>query len=222
MGCLLLVLFWRPWSAKPFEAKTPRDEAAAPAVPAREDAVPAQKPAAPAQEPAEAGLPEYGPDWVVQDLLPVNEYSRPGEKLEVINGVVVHYTGNPGTTAEQNRSYFNNLATTHETYASSHFVVGIDGTVIQCVPLNEVAYCSSSRNSDTISIECCHAGESGEFSRETIDSLLRLLNWLTDTYGLSREDILRHYDVTGKECPRWYVRNPEAWEELLDGIIFPG
>lgn len=218
LGCLLLVLFWHPWSGKPSQAEGPRDEDAVPAAPA----VPAWKDTALAREPAEAGLPEYGPDWVVQDILPVNEYSRPGEKLDVINGVVVHYTGNPGTTAEQNRSYFNNLATTHETYASSHFVVGIDGTVIQCVPLNEVAYCSSSRNSDTISIECCHADESGEFSQETIDSLLCLLDWLTETYSLTREDILRHYDVTGKECPRWYVRNPEAWEKLLDEVVFPG
>ena len=59
------------------------------------------------------------PDWIVQDILPINEYSRPGIELSEVNGVVVHYTGNPGTTAEQNRSYFGNLADTKETYASS-------------------------------------------------------------------------------------------------------
>ncbi len=61
------------------------------------------------------------PDWIVQDILPVNEYSRPGIALSEVNGVVVHYTGNPGTTAEQNRSYYKNLAETKETYAISHF-----------------------------------------------------------------------------------------------------
>ena len=45
-------------------------------------------------------------------LLPVNEYSRPGTKLKKIKGIVVHYTGNPGTTAAQNRSYFAGLAET--------------------------------------------------------------------------------------------------------------
>ena len=160
------------------------------------------------------------PDWIVQDLLPVNEYSRPGTKLDQVNGVVVHYTGNPGTTAEQNRSYFGNLADTHETYASSHFVIGMDGTVLQCVPLDEVAYCSSYRNSDTIAIECCHGDESGAFSQDTLDSLNRLLNWLIETYGLDRADILRHYDVTGKECPYYYVKHPEAWTELLDKLSF--
>ena len=52
------------------------------------------------------------PDWITQELLPINPYSRPGEALEEVNGVVVHYVGNPGTTAQQNRSYFENLAQT--------------------------------------------------------------------------------------------------------------
>ena len=159
------------------------------------------------------------PDWVVEDLLPVNDYSRPGTELKKVNGVVVHYTGNPGTTAEQNRSYFANLAQTHETYASSHFVIGIDGTVIQCVPLDEIAYCSNRRNDDTISIECCHQDESGEFSEETLESLTRLLNWIIDTYDLERGDIIRHYDVTGKECPKYFVDNPEEWEAFLDTLF---
>ena len=58
---------------------------------------------------------------------PSNEYSRPGTPLREISGVVVHYVGNPGTTAAANRSFFANLALTHETYASAHFVVGLDG-----------------------------------------------------------------------------------------------
>lgn len=45
-------------------------------------------------------------DWVTVDLLPVNQYSRPGIPLKEVNGIVVHYTGNPNTTAEQTKSYF--------------------------------------------------------------------------------------------------------------------
>ena len=161
------------------------------------------------------------PDWVTQDLLPTNAWSRPGDELKQVNGVVVHYVGNPGTTAQQNRSYFASLAETHETYASSHFVIGLDGEIIQCVPLTEISYCSSQRNSDTIAIECCHPGEDGQFNEATMQSLIRLLNWLIDTCNLEREDVIRHYDVTGKECPRYYVQNPEAWEDLLDQLTFP-
>ena len=69
---------------------------------------------------------EKSPDFAVE-LLTVNEYSRPGTELAQVNGIVVHYTANPGTTAEQNRSYFESLAETWETHASSHFIIGISG-----------------------------------------------------------------------------------------------
>ena len=160
------------------------------------------------------------PNWITQDILPINEYSRPGTKLDEVNGVVVHYTGNPGTTAEQNRSYYGNLAETHETKVSSHFVIGIDGTIIQCVPLDEVAYCSNHRNNDTISIECCHSDTTGQFSQATLDALIQLLNWLISTYDLSQDDILRHYDVTGKECPYYFVKHPDAWMRFLNGLTY--
>ena len=168
-------------------------------------------------------LPEEIPDvpeWVTQELLPINEYSRPGEKLTAVNGVVVHYTGNPGTTAEQNRSYFAGLAKTGETYASSNFVIGLEGEVLECVPLDEVAYASSQRNYDTLSIEVCHPDDTGEFTQASYDALVKLVQWLVDTYGLEQDQILRHYDVTGKECPRYYVQHPEAWEAFLDDLIF--
>ncbi len=168
-----------------------------------------------------ASLPDEVPAWVDQELLPINPYSRPGTPLEAVNGVVIHYTGNPGTTAEQNRSYFAGLALSHETYASSQFLIDMDGSVIQCVPVNEIAYCSSQRNADTLSIEVCHPDESGRFTEETQASLTRLVQWACDTYGLARDQILRHYDVTGKECPRYFVDHPDAWETFLDGLNFP-
>ena len=52
------------------------------------------------------------PDRLVQAILPVNEYSRPGIALSEVNGVVVHYTGNPGTTAEQNRNRIGTITRT--------------------------------------------------------------------------------------------------------------
>lgn len=158
-------------------------------------------------------------DWVTVDLLPVNQYSRPGIPLKQVNGVVVHYTGNPNTTAEQTRSYFNNLATTGETYASSHFIIGMDGTIIQCVPLDEESYCSNSRNADTIAIECCHPDSSGQFTDETYNALVKLVRYLTDTYGLNADDVIRHYDVTGKLCPYYYATNEDAWQAFKEDVF---
>ena len=158
------------------------------------------------------------PDWVTVDLLPLNQFSRPGTPLEQVNGVVIHYVGNPGTTAAQNHSYFANLAQTGETYASSHFLVGLDGEVLQNIPLNEIAYCSNQRNDDTISIECCHPDDSGVFTPETYDALVRLTRWLMEEYRLDSSQVLRHYDGTGKICPRAFVEDPAAWAQFLADV----
>ena len=48
------------------------------------------------------------PELDVQ-LLTVNEYSRPGIATDGVRGVVVHYTANPGSTAQNNRDYFESL-----------------------------------------------------------------------------------------------------------------
>ena len=151
-------------------------------------------------------------DNIQQEILPVNPYSRPGDKVSKVTAIVVHYVGNPGTTAEQNRSYFNNLAELNNAYASSHYVVGLQGEIIQCVPLDEIAYASNNRNYDTISIECCHQDAEGRFTDDTYNSLVRLVAALCRTYGLNPEtDVIRHYDVTGKLCPIYYVNNPDEW-----------
>ena len=130
--------------------------------------------------------------------------------------MVIHYVGNPGTTARANRNYFASLASGKEgTYASSHFVVGLEGEVVQCVPLTEVAYASNTRNGDTVSIEVCHPDETGEFSPVTYGRCVELAAWLCREFKLDPEtDVIRHYDVTGKECPLYYVEHPEAWERL--------
>ena len=152
------------------------------------------------------------------ELLDINEYSRPGIPLGKINGIVVHYTANPGSTAEENRNYFENLKDSHETKVSSHFVIGIDGEIVQCIPSSEIAYASNERNSATLSIECCHKDETGKFTQDTYRSLVRLTGWLCQRFGLTSEDVIRHYDVAGKNCPRYYVEHPEAWETFQKDV----
>lgn len=155
------------------------------------------------------------PAYVEADYLVKNPYSRPGTPLEEIGGVVIHYVGNSGTSARANRGYFNGLALSREAYASSHFIVGLEGEVIACVPLTEVAYASNERNDDTVSIEVCHADDTGKYSPETYEAVVELTAWLCGTFGLeAEEDVIRHYDVTGKICPKYYVEHPEAWEQL--------
>lgn len=163
--------------------------------------------------------PIEAPDWVTKDYLTPNPNSRPQDPLMKLNGVVVHYVGNPSTSAKANRDYFEGLGTTGETQASSHFIIGLDGEIIQCIPLNEIAYCSNNRNDDTIAIECCHPDENGKFSDATYQSLIKLTKWLCDTYDLNTQtDVIRHYDVTGKICPKYYVDNEDAWYQFIADI----
>jgi len=148
------------------------------------------------------------------DLLTPNQFSRPETKINKVNAIVIHYVGNPGTTAQNNRDYFEGLAISEKTYASSNFVVGLKGEIIQCIPVNEVAYCSNHRNGDTLSIEVCHPKADGKFKKETYRSVVELTAYLCHMFELSSEDVIRHYDVTGKLCPLYYVDHSDAWIQL--------
>ena len=158
-------------------------------------------------------IDKYRPDIDVE-LLSVNTYSRPGIKTNKITGIVVHYTANPGSTAMNNRDYFEGLKDTHETKVSSNFVIGLEGEIVQCVPTWEVAYASNDRNIDTVSIECCHPDETGKFNDQTYELMVRLCAWLCLKFDLDEEDVIRHYDVTGKNCPKYFVENEDAWNQF--------
>ena len=90
-----------------------------------------------------------------------------------------------------------------------------------------MAYCSNDRNSDTLSIECCHPDDSGQFTPETYDALVKLVRWLNEYYELTPEQVIRHYDVTGKSCPAAYpeyatgdyLLSSAAWERFRNRLV---
>ena len=153
-------------------------------------------------------------------LLSINEYSRTGEKQNKIEKIVVHWVGNARSSAIGNRNYFESLAKTHKTYASSHYIIGLDGEIIRCIPENEVAFHSGSHsmNRKSIGIEDCHPDWDGKFNENTYNSLVELCADICRRYSLGIDAIIRHYDVTGKECPRYYVRNEQAWIQFKNDV----
>lgn len=169
---------------------------------------------------------------IIQKFLTPNQYSRPQRKLEKINKIVVHWVGNAGSTAEGNRNYFESLKSGQTyitkngqkayTYASSHYVIGLNGEIIQCIPESEWAYCSNSMNKESISIENCHPDWIGRFNISTYNSLIQLCADICKRYNLNPlTDIIRHYDVIsagGKDCPRWFVNNPADWEKFKKDV----
>lgn len=155
---------------------------------------------------------------ITEMFLTPNKYSRPQIPLTDVKKIAVHYVGNPMSTAKNNRDYFENLKNTHARYVSAHFIIGLLGEVIQCIPLNEWSYCTNQANGYSISIECCHPDKTGKFNRETEESLIALCAYLCGKFGLSENDIIRHYDVTGKACPLWYVSHPEDFEAMKKAV----
>lgn len=156
---------------------------------------------------------EY-PSYVDQQLIKEDGHSRTGQPIRRVNDIVIHYVGNPGSTAQANRDYFDSSKST----VSSHFVVGLQGEVIQCVPLDEKSSASNNRNKDTISIEVCHPGADGKFSEITYNRVVALTAWLCDEFRLDEKDVIRHYDVTGKLCPLYYVEHEDAWDQMKQDI----
>lgn len=152
-------------------------------------------------------------------FLTPNRYSRPQTRLEKVTKIAVHYVGNAGSTAEGNRNYFESLKDGKHDYASSHYIVGLKGEIIQCIPENEIAYCTNEANYNSISIENCHPKADGKFNAATLKSLTELCADICKRYRLDpMKDIIRHYDVTGKLCPLWWVNHPQKFLEFKQNV----
>ncbi|MBQ9748850.1 MAG: N-acetylmuramoyl-L-alanine amidase [Clostridia bacterium] len=169
-------------------------------------------------------------ELIEKRFLSIHENSRPGYKLTSLANIVVHYTGNPGTTADQNWRNFEN----NKPSASAHFIIGLNGEIIQCMPLDEVAWAvgTTQGNYTSISIECCHPDATGRFTDATYESLVKLVSWLCNEFDLDRDKVIRHYDYPRytssgmewhKQCPLYYAndKDPEShkrWEAFLDDL----
>lgn len=133
--------------------------------------------------------------------------------------IVVHYVGAEGG-AEANCKYFERFYRA----ASAHYFVGHAGEVWQCVNDSDTAWhCgalkykhSECRNSNSIGIEmCCRKGPNGwYFEQATITSTIGLIKELMAKYNILVENVIRHYDVSGKRCPEPYVRNTADWNSF--------
>lgn len=147
-------------------------------------------------------------------LIPRGKYNRPG-KASKPERICVHYTGDVGASAERLALFF---TTNPKAETSSQYIVGINGEVIRCVPDNEIAYGASGKNNGTIHIEVCYPDKSGKFTEAAIAALAELVPELMKRYGIGEDNVLRHYDLTGKHCPAYYV-DSARWAALKARIV---
>lgn len=139
-----------------------------------------------------------------------------------IKYIVIHYVGATGG-AEANCKYF------YSTYrgASAHYFVGHGGEVWQCVEDGDTAWhCGAlfykhkgCRNSNSIGIELCvRKGSNWYFEDATVNAAIELTRELMQKYNVPVDNVLRHYNVTGKICPEPYVRDAIAWERFKKAL----
>lgn len=154
-----------------------------------------------------------------ENFLTINPYSRCGEKLQSVKNIVIHWVGNAGSSAMGNRNYFESLKD-KGIYASSQYIVGLSGEIIACMPENEIAWHSGNYNVNlnSIGIEVCHPDWIGKYSDITYNALIELIVDICKRHNLDQNSIIRHYDVTGKNCPKYYVENPSEFEKIKSDV----
>ena len=149
-----------------------------------------------------------------------------------IKYIVIHYTANDGDTDEGNGNYFaNNIVG-----ASAHYFVD-DDSITRSVPDDYIAWAVGGNkykytkggtfygkctNANSISIEFCDTKKNGvyDFTEATMKNAADLVKLLMGKYTVPVERVIRHYDVTGKVCPKPFVDDEKAWKEFKERLVY--
>ena len=161
----------------------------------------------------------------------VNYNNRASRKVEYI---VMHYTGNSKDNAKNNCNYF----ATGSRKSSAHFFVD-DANIYQSVELRNTAWhCGTSgtyyhkacRNSNSFGIEMCCTAGNYKVSQKTKENAAYLCAHLCKILGITADQIdtyvVRHYDVTHKNCPAQMAGSSnkewEAFKKDVKNILTTG
>ncbi len=145
--------------------------------------------------------------------------------IKEVRAIIAHWTANTdrGANAMANRNYFNLGLRA----ASAHYCVD-DSTIVQCLFDNEVGYHVGATkyksegkrvmrgyktpNYTTVGFEMCVNADGNWF--KTYANSVQVAAWLLYKHGLNPEtDLLRHYDITGKDCPKMMLEE-KPWIEF--------
>lgn len=174
---------------------------------------------------------------IIKKHLPITIWTRPKLNRIETKFLVIHYVGKKNHNANIVYNWFLTIGLKKGALgsASCNYCIDLNGDIYEFIPHNEISYTSGglqytdfakknfslsnkiiSPHHFTISVEVCHKENSGEFNNKQIESLKLLYRYLKEIYH--NLDICRHYDITGKECPKFYIDN-KKWEELKNKIL---
>lgn len=143
--------------------------------------------------------------------------------------LVIHFTANDGDNATNNGKYFKN----NVVKASAHYFVD-DDTIVLSVPEDYIAYAVGGKklnsggiyhgivtNYNSISIELCDTVKDGKYnvSAKTRAKAIELAKDIVKRHNIDKSHVVRHYDITGKMCPKYYVDDINEWKAFVDDIF---
>jgi uncharacterized protein YgiM (DUF1202 family) len=164
----------------------------------------------------------------------LSNHNRPALKnrsfytIRKLKGIVAHWTANPGwgANAMANRNYFN----TTPRKASAHYIVD-DHSIVQCLPDSEVGYHVGAKtykpigkeilegrltpNFFLIGFEMC-VNMDGDWDK-TYQHSVELAQHLLNKYNFTINELYRHYDITGKRCPRMMIEEKD-WQAFKRAV----
>lgn len=159
--------------------------------------------------------------------------------------IVVHYTGSLASAKATARSMVRRCNSKSARKSCSHVIIDA-GAIVSCVPLSREGWhvvpgenpgCAAS-NRNSIAVDLCEkkintkskraADNDWYFEEATLDNGARVVAELADQYAIPMSNIVRHYDVTGKACPRPFTgqdvnayhgaTGEELWAQFLDSV----
>ena len=143
--------------------------------------------------------------------------------IDGIQYIVVHYTSNLGDTAKNNADYF----AREKTKGSAHYFVD-EHEIWESVPIEKVAWhCGGGlqgsgghtfhkkcTNTNSIGVEICMLTKNAVVRKDSIRHAAEFVRWLMRQYGIDANHVIRHYDVTGKQCPASMVADQGLWDNF--------
>ncbi len=157
-----------------------------------------------------------GVPYIVNHIPRATRKRRPG-RVRKPQTLTIHSTGNPRSTAKNERAWLTNPSNTAE-FTGWHVVID-DREAIEAIPLNEVAYHagdgSGPGNSFSTGVEICESGN----REKTLLNAAKVVAAILKEQGLTIADLRQHYDWSKKNCPSILrADNGQGWREFVSSV----
>lgn len=172
---------------------------------------------------------------IERNSIPCNPGNYGGYRpLSAIRYIVIHYTANDWDSDTSNGNYFKN----NVVKASANYFVDDDSITISVPDEIYAWHCGGGlqgngghkwhgicNNWNSIGIEICDNTKDGRVmpTQRALANAQELTAELMKKYNIPIENVIRHWDVTGKICPAYFVGDAntetgKAWLKWKEGI----